>query len=56
MTAHAKARNAAGESMPGVVAVAVGAQLAAVIDDLLLLAIASEPPECEGRILYVPLR
>lgn len=56
MTRYAYERVAASQPMPGIVAVTVGAQLATVIDDLLLLATASQPGEWEGQVLYVPLR
>jgi predicted nuclease of predicted toxin-antitoxin system len=56
MTRYAYARVAGGEPMPGVVEVAVGSPLSVVIDDLLLLATASEESEWEGQVIYVPLR
>lgn len=56
MTRYAYDRIAAGESMPGLIEVAFGEQLRVVIDDLLLLATASEEGEWEGQVLYVPLR
>lgn len=42
--------------MPGLVEVAVEAPLGVVIDDLILLATASEEGEWNGQVLYVPLR
>jgi hypothetical protein len=56
MTRHAYERVEAGQSMPGLVEVAYGAQLGLVIDDLLLFATASRDGEWEGQVLYVPLR
>jgi len=56
MTRYAHDRARTGESMPGVVEVAVAAQLGVVIVDLLLVATASEEGEWEGQVLYVPLR
>jgi predicted nuclease of predicted toxin-antitoxin system len=56
MTRHAYDRVVAGKKMPGVVEVAVGAQLAVVLDDLLLLATASEDGEWEGQVLYIPFK
>lgn len=54
MIRYAHDRVAAGRPMPGVVEVVVGARLATVIDDLILLATASRDGEWEGQVLYVP--
>jgi hypothetical protein len=56
MTRFAYERIAASKSMPGLIEVVVGAQVGVVIDDLLLLAEASDEGEWEGQILYLPLR
>lgn len=56
MTRYAYDRVQQGVTMPGVVAVAVGEQLSVIIDDLLLLALASQEGEWEGQVIYVPLR
>lgn len=56
MTRYAYERTAAGLPMPGLVEVAGSAQLKVVLDELLLLALASEDGEWEGQVLYVPLR
>jgi hypothetical protein len=56
MTRYAYDRVTAGEAMPGLIEVAFGAPLRDSIEDILLVASASEPGEWEGRVLYVPLR
>ncbi|MCX7013851.1 MAG: DUF5615 family PIN-like protein [Candidatus Sumerlaeota bacterium] len=56
LVGHANKRIAAGRRMPGVFIVPRGTSLAAVIDDLLLLAECSREGEWEGRVLYLPLR
>lgn len=56
MTRFAYERIAARKSMPGLIEVVVGAQVGVVVDDLLLLAEASDEGEWEGQILYLPLR
>jgi GAF domain-containing protein len=55
MTRHAYERVDAGKPMPGLVEVASDAALGILIDDLLLLALASGDDEWAG-VLYVPLR
>lgn len=54
VTKYARERVMQGAPMPGVVAIAQTAPLGAVIDDLVLLAQASEPGEYEGQILHLP--
>jgi Domain of unknown function (DUF5615) len=44
-----------GLSMPGVFALPWSASLRQIIDDLVLLAEASQPDEWEGQIIYLPL-
>ena len=56
MTRFAYERVTSGQAMPGIVEVVVGAQLAAVVSDLVFLATASEEGEWEGQVLYIPLR
>ncbi|MFT3971831.1 MAG: DUF5615 family PIN-like protein [Micropruina sp.] len=46
----------AGLPMPGVFLVRTALPIGAVMDDLALLAEASEPGEWEGRVIYLPLR
>jgi hypothetical protein len=47
-------RLAAGERMPGMFLIPWTAPLGPVIEDLLLIAEASQPDEWEGRIEYLP--
>jgi hypothetical protein len=56
VTRYAYERIAADKPMPGVVEVAMGAPIGVVIEDLLLLVVASDEGEWEGQIRYVPLR
>jgi predicted nuclease of predicted toxin-antitoxin system len=55
MTRFAIERVAAGDPMPGLVVVAVGAGLRDAIDDLLLIVECSVEEDLRDRILYVPL-
>lgn len=55
MTAFAMQRVGRGERMPGLVEVRLELPVGRAIDDLVLLATASEPGEWEGQILYLPL-
>jgi hypothetical protein len=56
ITLYAYERVRAGKAMPGVVEVSRSLALGQVIEDILLLAEASNPGEWEGRICYLPLR
>jgi predicted nuclease of predicted toxin-antitoxin system len=49
-------RAAGGQTMPGVVVIDTALSVASTIEDLVLLAEASEPDEWAGQILYLPLR
>ena len=55
ITAFAAERISRGEPMPGVVEVRQDLPVGRAIDDIALLAAASEPGEYEGQILYLPL-
>lgn len=55
LTGFAIDRVRRGEAMPGVVEIAYDAPIGPAIEDVLILAIASEPEECEGQIFYLPL-
>ena len=55
VTKYAYERVSRGEPMPGVVEVAQTAPIGQVIEDLTLLAKASEVDEYEGQILHLPL-
>jgi len=46
----------AGEPMPGVFAARQNAAVGQLIEDLLLLAECSDPPEWSARVTYLPLR
>lgn len=56
LTAFAYARATAGKRMPGLVEVPRFAPVSRAIDDLLILALCSEPGEWEGQVLYLPLK
>lgn len=56
ITFYAYERIRAGQAMSGVFEVARNIPLGQVIDDILLLAEASDPGEWEGLIRYLPLR
>ena len=56
LTRHAYDRVAGGKRMPGVFEAPRNASLAAVIEDLLLIAECSRPGEWEGQVRYLPLR
>lgn len=45
-----------GLAMPGVFIVRTALPIGTVIDDLSLIAEASDPAEWEGRVVYLPLR
>lgn len=49
-------RVAAGLAMPGVFIARTGLPIRAVIDDLSVVAEASDAAEWEGRVVYLPLR
>lgn len=55
MTAFAYERVRAGQPMPGLVEIPTRLPIGRVIDDLLILALASRPGEWEGQVLYLPL-
>ena len=55
ITKYAYERIEAGLSMPGVFEVSLSAPFARIIDDLLLLAMASLEHEWDNRIMYIPL-
>jgi Domain of unknown function (DUF5615) len=56
ITKHAYERVRDGQPMPGILEVIRTLPIAAVIDDLLLLAECSADGEWEGQVLYWPLR
>lgn len=56
ITQCAYERIEAGKPMPGVIEVSRSVPLGVAIDDILLLAEASNDGEWEGQILYLPLR
>jgi predicted nuclease of predicted toxin-antitoxin system len=56
ITKFAYQRIAAGQAMPGVLEIGRSGALATAIEDLLLIAVCSEPGDWEGRIHYLPLR
>lgn len=56
ITAHAYARVAAGQKMPGVFEVPHSVSIAAAIEDLLLISECSVAGEWEGQVRYLPLR
>jgi len=49
-------RVAAGLAMPGVFAARSNGPIGSTIDDPVLLAECSEDAECEGRVLFLPMR
>lgn len=53
---HAYNRVAAGQAMPGIIAVRQDLAIGPVLDDLLLLIDASHEGEWNGRVIYLPLR
>lgn len=53
---HAYNRIAAGQAMPGIIAVRQDLAIGPVLDDLLLLIDASHEGEWNGRVIYLPLR
>ena len=55
LTSYAWERVRAGLAMPEVVEVPVGISFAQAIDDLLLLAEASNEGEWQGQVIYLPL-
>ncbi|MBK8998108.1 MAG: DUF5615 family PIN-like protein [Myxococcales bacterium] len=56
LIARAWARVECGASMPGVVAVEQTAAVGPIVEDLLLLALCSDPEEWSCQVLYLPLR
>jgi hypothetical protein len=56
MTAHAYARAAAGETMPGIFEVSRSVPIAAAGEDILLISECSVASEWEGQVRYLPLR
>jgi len=44
-----------GQAMPGVIAAQTNHPIGQVIDDLLLLILASTPEELENRVIFIPL-
>jgi len=56
LTAHAYARVAAGQPMPGVIEVSRSLAIASVIEDLVLLWECSLPQEWKAPVIYLPLR
>ncbi len=56
MTHYAYERVRAGKPMPGVIEVSDELTIGSVIQDLLLLAGASNEGEWEGQVIYLPLR
>ena len=55
MSHFAYRRIAAGEPMPGVFALSADLPVGTAIDDLVLLARASQPGEWEGQVRFLPL-
>lgn len=55
MTVHAYERVAQGAPMPGVFEVGRGVSVRRAIEDILLIAMHSEPGEWEGQVRYLPL-
>ncbi len=53
---YAYERVAAGQAMPGIIAVRQDLAIGPVLDDLLLLIDASREGEWNGRVIYLPLR
>ena len=56
LTKYAYERVQGGKRMPGVIEVNRSVSLGEAIDDILLLAEASQDDEWEGQVLYLPLR
>ena len=48
-------RVVAGLDMPGVAVIRSDLSIAHIIDDLLLLALASTPEDCQDQVIYLPL-
>ena len=55
ITRHAYERATAGMTMPGVIEVPRSLPLSRIIDDILVIAEASEEGEWEGQVRYLPL-
>jgi uncharacterized protein DUF5615 len=55
MTRFAYDRVRAGKVMPGVFQIGTWLPIGRCVDDILLFALASEPGEWEGQVLYLPL-
>lgn len=56
MTKYAYERMGRGEPMPGVLIVDPDAAIGSIVNDLLIIAGATEPSEIENHVDYVPLR
>jgi Domain of unknown function (DUF5615) len=56
MTRYAYQRAAAGQRMPGVLAVSQSLPIGRAVEDLLLLAECTREGELEGRVLHLPLK
>jgi hypothetical protein len=56
ITKFAYQRVVEGKSMPGVIEVDRSVPIKVAIDDILLLAVASNSGQWEGQIIYLPLR
>lgn len=56
MPKYAHERVRAGQVMPGLVAVHLGAAIGEVIEDLLFLLFASEAEDFENQVVYLPLK
>jgi hypothetical protein len=56
MTKYAYRRTAAGQRMPGVLAVSQSIPVGKAVEDLLLLAECTLEGELEGQVLHLPLR
>ena len=55
MTGFAYDRVREGRSMPGLVQIPTRLPIGRAVDDLLILATASQPGEWEGQVVYLPL-
>lgn len=55
MTRWAYERIDAREAMPGIIEVGQDIPVGRAIEDLVLLALAGAPEDCDGRIVYLPL-
>lgn len=55
MTRYAIERRRSGQRMPGLVVISEASPIAHAVDDLLLIAEASQDGEWEGQVLFLPL-